>query len=311
MDAGSTFWIPSNFLSLPEEQSSLGASKVVVLPVPYDSTTSYRPGARDGPNAIIEASYNLEDYDLELDVDVAQIGIHTAPRIEPQMAGPRYMLDRVRDVSASFTVMGKLIAMVGGEHSLTTGAVEALLPHYPDLSVLYLDAHGDLRDEYLGTGWGHASVARRVSELCSLVHVGGRSFSQEEIDHIQAEEIPTFFWPPDARRGGRRPASPLGTAGVLDLEAVVGHLGDHVYVSVDLDVLDPGIMASVGTPEPGGMDWHQTIALLRKVSEDRKIVGFDVMELSPRQGPEACSYLAAKLVYKLIAYSMISPVGAS
>ena len=291
----SPLWIPSNFLALPEEQSSLHASQVVVLPAPYDSTTSYRTGARDGPNAIIEASYNLEDYDPELGIDVAQIGIYTAPRLEPHMAGPRSMIDRVREAVDHFLNMGKLVGMIGGEHSLTTGAVEALADRYPDLRVLYLDAHGDLREEYMGTRWGHASVARRVSELCPLVHVGGRSFSKEEIDHIESVGIPAFTWPP-ASPGHPQP-------GDLDVDSIVDCLGPHVYVSVDLDVLDPSIMSAVGTPEPGGLGWFETLSLLRRVAERSRVVGFDVMELSPRQGPDACSYLAAKLVYKLIAYS--------
>ena len=295
----SPLWIPSNFLALPEEQSSLHESQVVVLPAPYDSTTSYRTGARDGPNAIIEASYNLEDYDPELGIDVAQIGIYTAPRLEPQMAGPRSMIDRVREAVNHFLDMGKLVGMIGGEHSLTIGVVEALYDRYPDLQVLFLDAHGDLREEYMGTRWGHASVARRVSELCPLVHVGGRSFSKEEIHHIESVGIPTFNWPPSNGQGLPQP-------GDLDVDSIVSHLGPHVYVSLDLDVLDPAIMSAVGTPEPGGLGWFQVLALLRRAAELSKVVGFDVMELSPRQGPDACSYLAAKLVYKLIAYSSLS-----
>ncbi len=294
----SPHWIPSNFLALPEEQSSLASSQVVILPAPYDSTTSYRTGARDGPNAIIEASYNLEDYDPELGIDVAEIGIYTAPRLEPQMAGPRSMIDRVREAVDHFLGMGKLVGILGGEHSLTTGSVEALVDRYPDLRVLYLDAHGDLREEYMGTRWGHASVARRVSELCPMVHVGGRSFSKEEIDHVESVGLPIFPWPP---ADGNRIPQPSD----LDLDAIVSHLGPHVYVSFDLDVLDPAIMSAVGTPEPGGLGWFETLSLLRRVAESCRVVGFDIMELSPRQGPDACSFLAAKLVYKLIAYSTI------
>ena len=294
----SPLWIPSNFLALPEEQSSLPTSPVVILPAPYDSTTSYRTGARDGPSAIIEASYNLEDYDPELGIDVAEIGIYTSPRLEPQMAGPRSMIDRVREAVDQFLSMGKLVGVLGGEHSLTTGSVEALSERYPDLRVLFLDAHGDLREEYMGTKWGHGSVARRVSELCPLVHVGGRSFSKEEVDHIESAGLPTFTWPPAGGHGIPQPAD-------LDVESIVSLLGPHVYVSVDLDVLDPAIMSAVGTPEPGGLGWFEILSLLRRVGETCRVVGFDVMELSPRQGPDACSYLAAKLVYKLIAYSTL------
>ena len=287
-------WVPSNFLSLPEEQSRLDKAAVVVLPVPYDSTTSFRGGARDGPRAIVEASYHLEDYDPELDADVAQVGIHTAPWLEPHMEGPRHMIDRVRNTVYPFVRDGKLVALLGGEHSLSTGHVTALAEFFPDLSVLYLDAHADLRDEYMGTGWGHASVARRVSEVCPLVQVGVRSFSLEERELINAGQVRTFMWPPLG-----------GIGGEPDVREVIGLLTPTVHVSIDLDVLDPSVMAAVGTPEPGGMGWHQIASLLRALATERRIVGFDVTELSPSLGPASCAYTAAKLVYKLIAYATL------
>ena len=310
MEPSNPLWVPSNFLALPEEQSSLESSRVVLMPVPYDSTTSYRSGAREGPKAIIEASYNLEDYDPELEVDVAQVGIHTAPQLEPHMEGPRYMIDRVRESIANFVRGGKLVGLLGGEHSLSIGGVEATLREHPNLSVLYLDAHADMRDEYMGTRWGHASVARRISELCPLVHVGSRSFTQEEKDHIRNVGIPTFGWPPSSQGNGTLRDSSLDHPGSLGLSHVVALLSEDVYVSIDLDVLDPSVMSAVGTPEPGGMDWYQITAMLRAVSQERRIVGFDVMELSPREGPPACAYLAAKLVYKLIAYATLGQPGA-
>jgi agmatinase len=308
-------WVPFNFLALPEEQSRLDKARVVVLPVPYDSTTSFRGGARDGPRAIIEASYNLEDYDPELDADVAEIGIHTSQGLEPHMEGPRHMVERVRAAVDSFLQQNKLVAMIGGEHSISVGAVNALTAYYPDMSVLYLDAHADLRDEYMGTGWGHASVARRISELCPLVQVGVRSMSLDEKEFIDGNGISVFGWPPpgsplrggpmgDRQAGGREPTGEDGLS-----RQIVSLLPRHVYVSIDLDVLDPAIMSAVGTPEPGGMDWHRITSLLRAVAEERRIVGFDVTELSPREGPTACSYTAAKLVYKLLAYATLLPGG--
>ena len=287
-------WVPSNFLALPEADSRLDKAAVVVLPVPYDSTTTFRGGARDGPRAIVEASYHLEDYDPELDVDVAQVGIHTAPWLEPHMEGPRHMIERVRNTVYPFVRDGKLVALLGGEHSLSTGHVRALVEFFPDLSVLYLDAHADLRDEYMGTGWGHASVARRISEVCPLVQVGVRSFSLEERELINAGQVRTFIWPPLG-----------GVAAEPDVREVIGLLSPTVYVSIDLDVLDPSVMAAVGTPEPGGMGWHQVISLLRALAMERRIVGFDVTELSPSLGPESCAYTAAKLVYKLVAYATL------
>ena len=150
----------------------MGQAGVVLVSVPYDSTTSFRSGAREGPAAIIEASYGLEDYDWELDLDVSQIGIHTTAALEPHTGGPAKMVERVRQAVSQYIAPGRLVGVMGGEHSVCIGSVQAHLEAYPDLSVLYLDAHADLRDEYLGTAWGHASGARRIHERCSLTLAG-------------------------------------------------------------------------------------------------------------------------------------------
>ena len=289
-DAGGIPEIPYNFLALPYEQSRLDKAKAVLIPVPYDSTTSFRGGARDGPNAIIQASNGLEDYDAELDLDVSQVGIATTAALEPHMGGPEKMAQRVRAAVARYLSMGKLVGVMGGEHSLTAGAVQAHADVYPDLSVLYLDAHADLRDEYMGTSWGHASGARRVFDVCPLVLAGVRSMSQEESSFIKANSVPVFSWPSGLDQ-------PAFNRDIIDL------LSPSVYITVDLDVLDPALMPAVGTPEPGGMDWIQLTGLLKDVAQRRRIVGFDVCELSPGDGPPACSYTAAKLVYKLVAYA--------
>ena len=279
-----SFLIPHNFLALPQEQSSLNAAQVALIPVPYDSTTSFRSGSRDGPEAMIVASYGLEDYDFELELDVSEIGIHTTGAVEPHMAGPGPMTERIKDVVASYLKEGKTVGLLGGEHSITIGSVQAHIEAYPSLSVLYLDAHADLRDEYMGTPFGHASAARRAYERCPVTLAGIRSLCPEEHDFIRKNDIPVWYWDPNS--------SP---------DSVLDTLSDTVYVSVDLDVLDPALMPAVGTPEPGGMTWHQLVTLLSKVVESRRIVGFDVCELAPADGPPACSYTAAKLVYKLVA----------
>jgi len=281
--------IPHNFLALPQEQSSLESAKVALIPVPYDSTTSFRSGARDGPEAMITASYGLEDYDFELELDVSQIGIHTTGAVEPHMAGPGPMTERIKSVVASYIGMGKTVGLLGGEHSITIGSVQAHVEAYPGLSVLYLDAHADLRNEYMGTPFGHASAARRAYECCPIALAGVRSLCQEEYDFIRENNVPVWYWDPDSHS-----SSP---------DSVLESLSDTVYVSVDLDVLDPALMPAVGTPEPGGMAWHQLVSLLGKVAASRRIVGFDVCELAPADGPPACSYTAAKLVYKLVAYA--------
>jgi len=288
-DSGVSHWIPHNFLALPQEQSSLDAAQVVLIPVPYDSTTSFRSGARDGPEAIITASYGLEDYDFELELDVSRIGIHTTSALEPHMAGPGPMAERVRGAVAGYLDTGKTVGLLGGEHSITIGAVQAHVEVYPSLSVLYLDAHADLRDEYMGTPFGHASAARRAYECCPIALAGVRSLCQEEHEFIRDNKVPVWYC--DANSHGN------------SLESLLDSLSDTVYVSIDLDVLDPALMPAVGTPEPGGITWRQLVDLLGRVAESRRIVGFDVCELAPADGPPACSYTAAKLVYKLVAYS--------
>ena len=282
-------WVPRNFLALDPQQSCLESARAVLVPVPYDSSTSFRGGARDGPNAIIDASYGLEDYDLELDSDVSQVGIHTTPALEPHMGGPDAMTRRVRATVAGYIRKDRIVGVLGGEHSVSAGAVLAHADYYTDLSVLYIDAHADMRDSYMGTSWGHASGARRIQEVCPIVLVGVRSLCLEERDFLRENSLPAFFWPPDDRKAL--------------LRKITAELSDTVYVSVDLDALDPSCMAAVGTPEPGGMDWHQITMLLKRVADTKRIVGFDVCELAPGEGPAACSYTAAKLVYKLIGYA--------
>ena len=277
------------FLDTPASQA-LEDSNVVIVPVPYDSTTSFKSGARHGPRAAITASKQLEEWDIELDRDISTVGIFTTQEIEPHTGGPEEMIERVRLVASHFTAQDKLVALIGGEHTITLGGVSAALEQHPHLTVLYLDAHADLRDEYMGSRWSHACVARRLSERARVVEVGVRSMSGPEAQFIEDNDISVFTWPPGA--------------GIDELGAkLVERLGRQVYVSVDLDVLDPAIMSAVGTPEPGGMSWADATGLLRLVAQHRHIVGFDVVELSPNEGPEACAFTAAKLLYKLIGYA--------
>ena len=265
---------------------------VFVIPVPYDGTTSFRGGARHGPDAIIDASRHLEDYDIELDRDISEVGIHTTPALQPNADGPRAMIYAVRSAVAHPASLGKLTVLLGGEHTVTIGAVQACRERHGDLSVLYLDAHADMRESFQGTRWGHASVARRVSEICPVTLVGVRSAASEEMHHIAEQGIAAQFWTPGS------PAN-LPQAVALAKET----LTDSVYISIDLDVLDPSIMSAVGTPEPGGMLWHEALEIIRAVTQHSRIVGFDIVELSPPEGPVACAYTAARLAYKVIGYA--------
>ncbi len=287
-------WTPTNFLALPPDQSALVSAAAVLIPVPIDSTTSFRTGARHGPAAIITASAALEDYDLELGVDVADFGIHTAPPLEPHVGDPYQMVERVRSAVSHYAAQGsgKLTAVIGGDHSVSIGSALAHLDRNPDLSVLYIDAHADLRDEYQGTRWGHGSGARRIAERCPISLVGVRTLALEERQYIDDHSVPVCYWPPETES---------------DLDEIIAGLTSDVYISVDLDVLDPAEMPAVGTPEPGGMRWIDLTSLLRQVGQARRVVGFDVCELAPDQGLPAHSYTAARLVYKIIAYACNRP----
>jgi len=268
----------------PERYTDFDKAKVVVLPVPYDSTTDWRAGAREGPNAIIDASHFLEQYDYELKREVYDVGIHTLPQLQPSMQGPQQTVERVQEVAGELLDKGKFVVMLGGEHSLTIGTVRAYRQRYEKLSVLQLDAHADLRDEYEGSKYGHACVMRRVIEVCPIVQAGIRSMSREEDDFIRERGLRPFYAGDKA----------------IDDDAVVSALSGDVYVTIDLDVFDPSVMPAVGTPEPGGLGWHGVLGLLTKVAEQRRIVGFDIVELAPAEGPLACAFLAARLAYRLI-----------
>lgn len=284
--------LPWNFLALPPTQSGYDTSRFLVLPVAYEGTVSYRTGAREGPSAIIDASRQMEDYDIELGRETCALGIHTLPEVQPHPAGPEATVRRVHDVAASSHRPGTIMATLGGEHSITVGVIRALKEELPDLSVLMLDAHADFRDSYQGSEYSHATVGRRIAETCPLAIVGVRSLSAEEREAVDESGQPMYTWPPDC------------SAGEL-AESVLAHLSETVYISVDLDVLDPSIMAAVGTPEPGGMLWAETLDLLRAVASRRRIVGFDLMELAPPEGPVSCAYTAAKLAYKLMGYATL------
>lgn len=279
---------PRTFAGLNGHYASFDKAKVVVIPVPYDSTTEYKAGARDGPQAIIDTSQYLELYDHELDYNISEVGIHTLPEVQPLVNNPESMINRVDQIISGILDKGKLPVLLGGEHSITIGAVRALKGRYKDLSVLQMDAHTDLRNEYMGSKYSHACVMRRISEICPFVQTGIRSLSKDEYDFIRDHDLKTFFMEDLVHPNA--------------VNNIISNLSSHVYVTIDLDVLDPSIMSTVGTPEPGGLDWYNTINLIKSVASVKHIVGFDIVELCPNQILTSCSFLAAKLTYKLIGY---------
>ncbi|MFC1644046.1 agmatinase [Candidatus Omnitrophota bacterium] len=261
-------------------------SRIAVLPVPYDKTSTWVKGADKGPLAILEASSFLEVYDIETDSEVHKEGIYTCAPLEVD-SPPEEMIARVEKEVLALVDEGKFVVTLGGEHSVSIAPVKAHKKKFEDLCVLQLDAHADLRDEYEGSRYNHACTAARIKEVCPIVQVGTRSMCLEEKGKVEAENV--FF------------AKDIVSSNDW-VESVISRLSPNVYVTIDLDVFDPAIMPSTGTPEPGGLLWYQVTSLLKAVAERKKVVGFDVMELCPNPANKAPDFTAAKLVYKFLSY---------
>jgi agmatinase len=278
-----------NFGGIDPEYAALETAAFVVVPVPYDLTTTYQGGARKGPAAIIDASCNMELYDEELDREIYKSGIHTLPPLEAVASGPEGMLERVEQSVSGVLDLGKIPVMLGGEHSITLGAIRATRKRYSKLSVLHLDAHADMRESYQGSPFSHACIGRRMRELCPVVQAGIRSMSVEEAVFIRKNNVPVFS--AATIRKDRTWVS-----------KVLRHLSRDVFISVDLDALDPSVMPATGTPEPGGLTWHDVLDVIREVSRKRRVVGFDIVELAPIPGMVAPDFLAARLAYRMMGY---------
>ena len=285
------FYPPFSFLAPEPQFTPYEPARIVILPVPYDATTTARAGARGGPAAIIHASQDLEPYDLTLGFDTTHHGIHTLPDLAPHSDSPKAMVDRIESVVSDLLDDGKFVVTLGGEHTVSIGAVRAHVRRFPDLSVLAIDAHADVRDEYLDSRYNHACPLRRIVEVCPVVQVGMRSASPDQLEFIRERDL-TFL----------TPAAYRALAGGPD--DVVRKLSPNVYVDIDLDGIDPSQMAAVGTPEPGGLFWDELMELLTALAEERRIVGFDLMELAPDLGPPACAALAARLAQRLIGLAL-------
>lgn len=278
-----------NFGGLDDPSTVYEKARFVVIPVPYDLTSTYQSGSRRGPMAIIEASCNMELYDEELGQETYRVGIHTLPFLEVDARGPAEMIRRVRESVGEVLAKGKFPVLLGGEHSITFGAVAAVQEIYPEIGVLQLDAHADLRDQYQGSPYSHAAVGRRVAEIAQLVQVGVRSMSVEESRFLREGKVASF--------------SADFTRSREDWYKIIcNHLPRDVYVTIDLDVLDPAFMPATGTPEPGGLTWGEILLLLKEVAKEKSIVGFDVVELAPLPGLIAPDFLASKLIYRLMGY---------
>jgi agmatinase len=275
----------TGFCGLARDSIDYNRAFAVILPVPFDKTSTWLKGADKGPGAIIEASGYLEFYDLETGSEVLEKGIYTAEPI--RAASSSALITKTASAVAGYLKDKKLVVTLGGEHSVSIGVIKSFARRFKDLSILHLDAHADSRDSYEGSRYNHACVIARARECTeNIVSVGIRSMDASERPGVDGKRM--FF-------------AHVIHASDKWIDKAVGMLTDTVYITIDLDVFDPGIMPSTGTPEPGGLGWYQVLKLLRSVSRTKRIVGFDVVELCPSDN-RAPDFLAAKLIYTLLSY---------
>ncbi len=286
MEIGEGHGIAGRYAGLPDPYGSEAFAKIVILPVPFDKTSTYQKGSDKGPEALIEASRNLELYDIETDSQVYLKGIHTDKPIYAETSEEMLRSTFVR--AKKWIEKDKFVVTIGGEHSISYASIKAHAEHYNDLTVLQLDAHADLHPAYENNRWSHASVMARVKEIkqvSKIISVGIRSMSHEELAFLKPSD--TFF------------AHSLTD---IWIDQVLAKLVSPVYISFDLDVFDSSLMPSTGTPEPGGLNWNQVMNLLKRVMQEKEVVGCDVVELCPHPSNGAPDYLSAKLIYKILSY---------
>jgi agmatinase len=273
-----------NFGGLLEEFSSEDKSAIAIVPVPYDGTSTWNKGADRGPDAILEASANMELYDIETGSEVYRHGIYTTLPVTGQES-PDEMVDSVLDRVSRLIKKGKFTVILGGEHSVSIGSIQAFATHYPNLSVLQLDAHTDLRDEYEGSKNNHACVMARAREVAQIVQAGIRSMDSSELPLLDNSRV---FFAHEMQNDDSW------------MDKAIDLLSGNVYLTIDLDVFDPSVMPSTGTPEPGGPGWYQVVTFLERLIRRKDVVGFDVVELCPSSSDKAPDFLAAKLVYRIL-----------
>jgi agmatinase len=272
------------FLDMPSRFAKLESAKYVLIPVPYDGTSTYVKGAEKGPQAIIDASDSIELYDIQTGLEAYKSGIYT-DKHPYSFETPEKMVAEIKERVSFFLKQNKKIGLLGGEHSISIGAIHAFAEKHPDLSVLQIDAHSDLRDTYNGSPYNHACVMRRAQEVARIVQVGVRNVCIEEKNNIIPENI---FYAHEI-------------CGKTEwMQKVIDRLTEHVYLTIDLDGFDPSIVPATGTPLPGGLLWYETLAFLELLFASKKVVGFDVVELCPQNDNKISDVLAAVLVYKII-----------
>jgi agmatinase len=274
------------FAGIPKKYHSLKSAEFVLIPVPYDGTSTWGKGADKGPDAFLEAAENMELYDIQTNSEVYLKGIHLTKAID-DFKTPKAMVNAVEKSVTKYLNKDKYVTLFGGEHSISIGSIRAFDKKYSDLSVLQIDAHTDLRPEYHGTPYNHACAVYEASKKNNLIQVGIRSMDESELEYLDSSKV---YWAHEIYKDDKWQ------------DKSIEQLSENVYLTIDLDALDPSIMPSTGTPEPGGMTWWQLINYLEKVVARKNVVGFDIVELAPNKNNRAPDFLAAKLYYRLLTF---------
>lgn len=274
------------YAGIPAEFAKLEQAKIVLIPVPYDGTSTWQKGADKGPEAFLNASENMELYDIETDTEVYKQGVFLADAVT-ENSSPEAMVDAVHEITKKYIKKNKFVTIFGGEHSISIGTIRAFNEMFPDLTVLQLDAHADLRESYEGSTCNHACAVYEASQTTNLIQVGIRSM--DIIEKTVMDEDKTYF------------AHDMATDDTW-MDAAIDQMTDNVFITIDLDAFDPSILPSTGTPEPGGMLWYETLEFLKQVFEEKNVVGFDIVELCPNVKEKSSDFLAAKLYYKMLSY---------
>ena len=280
----------NNYAGIPDQYAKLETAKTVLIPVPYDGTSTWQKGADKGPEAFLNASENMELYDIETETEVYKNGVYLADAVL-ENSSPEAMVEAVHETTKKYINKNKFVTIFGGEHSISIGTIRAFNECFNNLSVLHIDAHADLRKEYEGSSCNHACAVYEASQTTNLVQVGIRSMDVSEKSVMNPDK--TFF------------AHDMATNDYW-VDDVIDQLTENVFITFDLDAIDPSLMPSTGTPEPGGLFWYETLDFLKKVFEAKNVVGFDIVELCPNVHEKSSNFLAAKLYYKMLSYKFLS-----
>jgi agmatinase len=280
----------TTYAGIPQELGKLEKAKIVLIPVPYDGTSTWQKGADKGPEAFLKASENMELYDIETETEVYKQGIHLADAVT-ENSSPEAMVAAVHAKTKRFIKKNKFVTIFGGEHSVSIGTIRAFNECFDNLTVLQLDAHADLRKEYEGSSCNHACAVYEASQTTNLLQVGIRSMDISETTIMDKEK--TYF------------AHEMAVDDAW-MDTVIDQMTENVFITIDLDAFDPSIMPSTGTPEPGGLFWYETLEFLKQVFEEKNVVGFDIVELCPNKDDKSSDFLAAKLYYKMLSYKFLT-----